>query len=587
MQPSSDRPSAARGSGGALRRYGPIAAIVAVLAVIGGAVALGGGDDDEDQTATGDTTSETGGAASEGGGEGEGGAADVQRPAGAVSWTQAEEEGLDVTFPDTCDPETGRVAIPYFYAPECFADVADNGGDTARGVTADTITVVYYSAPASDPVLDYITGPIKNDDTPEQIAETVQHFAEIFNSTYQTYGRTVEVKVLDASGGSRDEVAARADARKAVEEMGAFAVWGGPALTNAWADEIAAQGAICIGCLGGSPEFYDDRAPYVVGVGMNGQQNNVHAAEYVTKKLAGKPAEHAGDEAMHDQERVFAHLYISSSEESQKNAEQLAALLGEGGVDLAEQLPYELDPGRLPEQATSVISKLKEAGVTTVLIQADPVAPANFTQEATAQEYFPEWVVAGGTLTDTTVFGRVYDQQQWANAFGITTIAARQSPELTPGFRLHEWFFGEAPPAAETAPVLYPNPSLFFSVLQGAGPGLTAETFRDSLFSAEPRQGALTASSLSWGDHGLWEDIDVDWNGVDDATEFWWDADATGPDELQREGQGMIRYVDGGTRYLPGAWDTELSAFDEAGTVMVYEEAPADETPPDYPSPAG
>lgn len=403
---------------------------------------------------------------------------------------------------------------------------------------------------------------------------------------YQTYGRTVDVKILNASGTSQDEVAARADARKAVEEMGAFAVWGGPVLTNAWTDEIAAQGAICIGCTGGSPQFYDDRAPYVVGVTMNGQQVNVHAAEYVTKKLAGNPAEHAGDEAMQDRERVFAHLYITSSEESETNAAQLADLLDEGGVELAEQLPYELDPGRLPEQATSVISKLKSAGVTTVLLQADPVAPATFTQEATAQEYFPEWVVAGGTLVDTTVFGRVYDQQQWANAFGITTIAARQSPELNPGFRLHEWFFGEAPPAAETAPVLYPNPSLFFSVLQGAGPDLTPETFRDALFSAEPRQNAITASSLSWGDHGLWDFIDVDWSGVDDATEFWWDAEATGPDELQREGSGMIRYVEGGRRYLPGAWDTALSVFDEEGTVMVYEEAPPEETPPDYPSPA-
>jgi hypothetical protein len=568
MHPSSDQST--DGAGSPLRRYGPVVAIVAVIAVIAAVVVLGGGDDDDT------------GEAAAGAGDGGGGT----RPADAVSWSQAEEEGLDVAFPDTCDPETGRVAIPYFFAPPCFADVEDNGGATSRGVTEDTITVVYYLAPENDPVLDFITGPIANDDTPAEIAETVSNYAEMFNTMYQTYGRTIDLKILEASGSSTDEVSARADARRAVEEMGTFAVWGGPTLTNAWTDEIAALGAICIGCPGGSPQFHEDRAPYAIGVGMNAQQTNVHVAEFVSKKLAGRPAEHAGDPALHDQVRVFAHLHIRSSEESDRNADQLERLLADEGVEIAERLPYELDPGRLAEQATSMIARMKSAGVTTVLLQADPVSPANFTQEATAQEFFPEWVHAGGALTDTAVFGRLYDQEQWSNTFGVTTGSVRNRPELNPGFRLHEWFFGEPPPADETAPVLYPSPSLFFSVLQAAGPNLTPETFRDGLFSLEPRRDAITAPSLSWGDHGLWDEIDVDWNGVDDMTEWWWDAEATGEDELMREGTGLVRYVDGGRRYLPGDWTDELRAFEEEGTVTILEEPPPDETPPDYPSPA-
>ena len=31
-------------------------------------------------------------------------------------------------------------------------------------------------------------------------------------------------------------------------------------------------------------------------------------------------------------------------------------------------------------------------------------------------------------------------------------------------------------------------------------------------------------------------------------TEWWWDADATGPDAIQRDGTGMLRFVDGGAR---------------------------------------
>ena len=581
MQPSSDRPEGDDG-GSALRRYGPIVAIVAVVALVIGFLALGGDEDDQAAETVEDSTTETGDEGTE--------TTDATGAAGgAVSWSRAQDEGLDVTFPETCDEETGRVAIPYFFAAECYADVEDNGGATATGVTEDSITVVYYSAPDSDPVLDFITGPIQNDDTQAQVEETVQGFMDLFGTYYQTYGRTVDLKIVQASGTSTDEVAARADAQRAIEEHKPFAAFGGPVLTNAWADEMAAAGVVCISCgLTGSEEFREDRAPYLISIAMAGNQMNVHGAEYVAKKLAGKPAQYGGPDVV-DTERVFGHVYITSSEESERNAAQFADLLSGEGVTLAEQLSYVLDPGRLPEQATSVISKLKESGVTTVLLQGDPVGPTNLTQEATAQEYFPEWVVVGGTLVDTNTFGRVYDQQQWQHAFGVTSGAVSLAPEITPGFALYEWFHGSPPPAAETAPILFPNPSLLHSLIQAAGPDLTPETMRDALFAGEPTQSAITQPSLSWGDHGLWGALRTpnDWSGVDDATEWWWDADETGPDEIQREGTGMIRFVDGGRRYLPGDWGDALTLFDEAGTVTILDEPPAEETPPEYPSPAG
>ncbi|MDY7106994.1 MAG: ABC transporter substrate-binding protein [Actinomycetota bacterium] len=602
MQPASPDAGNGASGGNTLRRFGPVAAIAAVIVVVVGIIVFAGGGDDDDETAdsaeagqpsettAGDDTDATAGGDddTDEGGDATAEGGDAPEPVDAISWTQAQEEGLDVTFPDTCDTERGQVAIPYYYASECYADVDDNGGATHTGVTEDTISVVYYSAPDSDPVLDFIQGPIQNDDTSAQVAETVQGFADLFNDYYQTYGRTVEVHVVDASGSSTDEVAARADAQRAIEEHQPFAAWGGPALTNAWADEMAAAGVVCIGCgLTGSEEYRAERAPFLINIVMAGNQVNLHGAEYVSKKLAGQPAAFAGDPAFQETERVFGHVYITSNEESERNAEQYRTLLSERGVELTEQLSYQLDPGRLPEQATSVIAKLKESGVTTVILQADPVAPANFTQEATAQEYFPEWVVTGGTLTDTTTFGRVFDQEQWDSAFGITTGAAETAPEIDPGFALYEWYTGAPPPADETAPILYATPALFFSGLGSAGPVLTPETFRDGLFAGEPTPSGITSSSLSWGQHGLWDELELenDWSGIDDATEWWWDADATGPDELQREGTGMVRFVDGGRRYLPGSWTEELRVFEEEGSVTIIEEPPADETPPEYPRP--
>ena len=234
--------------------------------------------------------------------------------------------------------------MPYYFAPECYANVDDNGGATAPGVTADEIKVVVYIPPDVDPVLDFITGPIANDDTAAQVEETYQAFTDMFNAYMQTYGRTVTIEFLHGSGSSDDEVSARADAVKAMDEMGAFAVWGGPVLSNAWTQEIKARGGVCIGC-----PALDDQEPSVFTVAPSADQTRLFMAEYVTKKLAGKPAEFAGQDDFVSKERVFGHLWIDTgSADAQQGADDLKAMLGDEGVELAEQVGYELNPGTPP-----------------------------------------------------------------------------------------------------------------------------------------------------------------------------------------------------------------------------------------------
>jgi hypothetical protein len=564
MQPSSDQQGSAAPGGGALRRWGPIAAIVVVLAIVGGLVAFSGGDDDEPD-ATDGTTQST---------EGDGAA-----PEGALSYSQAKADGTlaDHTFPDSCDTDTGRVAMPNQFAPECFADVDDNGGATAPGVTADEIKVVVYLAPEDDPVINYITAPIKADDTNTQEAETLQVLTDMFNATYQTYGRKVVLEVLQGSGMSNDEVAARADAVKAMEEMGAFAVWGGPVLSNAWTEEIKARGGVCIGC-----PALQDAAPSVFSIVPSAAQIRQQWIEYVDKKLAGKPAAYAGDESMHTKERVFGQLYIDTGSADIKDGiDDTNVRLKDAGIELAEQIGYELNPGTLAEQASTAIARLQAAGVTTVIIGGDPIAPKTFTEVATQQGYFPEWVLNGAALQDTTGFGRTYDQRQWAHAFGISSLNARTVNGLGDSERVYQWWAGEYPPADDSIGVLWPLPATFFSGLQAAGPKLTMESFRDGLFSIAPADPAVTQQIYTYGDHGIWDD--TDYGGIDDFTELWWDPTVTGDDEIRKPGTGMYRYVDGGKRYLLGDWPEDLKVFELDGTTTVYDKLPPGEEPADVP----
>ncbi len=607
MQPSSDQPTRATSSR-SLRRYGPLVAIVVVVVLVAGALVLTSGGDDS------------------GGGGDDIGATDSFGE-GALSFSEAEEQGIEVDWPETCDTERGTVAIPNYFAPECYTWIdgdapaegdalpsgvdgassgepasvgggegalpsmaaaerqADNGGATDVGVTADTITIAYYQSPPN-PITDFLLGGFGITDTNEDGQEAMQGYVDMFNEYYETSGRTVEVVPVEGSGPPDDDVAARADAVRIDEEIGAFMVWGGPILTDAFADELAARGIPCIGCQTGEPDaFAADRAPYIITVAQSPDQARTHVVEWLSKQVAGRTAEFAGED-LQDDERVFGTLFLESDEDAAAQNQVTQDMLADEGIEVAESVAYQLDPARLQEQAAAAIARLKSAGVTSIIFSGDPIAPGTFTREATNQDYFPEWIITGSALVDTTVAARSFDQEQWSHAFGISPLAARVDPEISGSYYLYEWYTGEESPAAGTSGVILPLPQVFFAALQGVGPDLTRENWVAALLEGEATPVAVSQPSLDWGEVDGWPN--TDYHGLDNWTAIWWDAEATGPDEIRNVGQGMYQYVDGGERYFLGEWPEEdTRAFDPEGAVAFYEDAPPGEEAPDYPSPAG
>jgi hypothetical protein len=552
-----------------LRRYGPLIGIVVVVAVVAVIVIVASSGSDDD-TASTDTTSGL-----------------VSSREGVISWTQAEEQGITDTIDwgERCDTTTGRAAYPSFFAPECYAPfTGDNGGATDTGVTANSIKVIYYLTPESDPVIDFITREIQVDDTNEQVAETLRGFNEFYSQYFETYGRAIDLQFFTGTGPSDSAVSARADAIT-IANMEPFAVLGGPLLVPDFADELAARGVLCIACTPAqSSDFYIDHEPYIWGVGNNGQQAQTHSAEYITKRLAGRNAEFAGDPALQQRERKFGLIYLSTSEESEEVIREFEQNLADGGVEVAVSLVY-ASPVDLQTSAPQYIAQMKEAGVTTVMFSGDPIAPQPLTRTATEQQYRPEWYLTSTVLADTTAFARTYDQEQWSHAFGVSTLAARVDPSIQGTLFLWEWYFGTQAPSITGGATTIPNLNTLYAVVQGMGPAVSHENFRDALFAADPTQRAVSQPSLSWGEKEIWPY--PDYLGIDDATEIWWDPVATGPDEIQRNGTGMYRYVDGGRRYLPGQWpDTDPDLFVVEGSVDLYREPPPGEAPPTYPSPA-
>ena len=356
-----------------------------------------------------------------------------RRPDGAISFSQAEEQGLDVTFPETLR-HRDRTASPSRTTsrPSATPTSSRQRRRHRRGVTADTINVVVYVAPETDPILDFITAADRQrrhqragaGDRSQGYVEHVQ------GDVPDLRARRWSSSSSTARARATDEVAARADAVRAVEELGAFAVFGGPAL-----DRRLDRGAR-------RPRRHlhrllpaDHRArPVRLHAPAEPPSRTSIAPRRVRPQEAGRRARPSSPATRRCRPRSGSSA-TSTSRPSDESATERRRLRAPGsrtsGIALAEQLSYTLDPARLQEQATAIIARFKDAGVTTVDRPGRPGRPRRPSPaRRPPRSSSPSGSSAGSTLIDTTAFGRTYDQEQWAHAFGLSPLGARTDPDV-------------------------------------------------------------------------------------------------------------------------------------------------------------
>ena len=182
-------------------------------------------------------------------------------------------------------------------------------------------------------------------------------------------------------------------------------------------------------------------------------------------------------------ERVFGWIQAETETDEYKARvdaveEQLASECN--GEDDATRFTYLFDPSQAAD-ITTAIARMKEAGVTSIIISTDPLIPANITKEAAAQNYFPEWIIGPSVFADTSIFGRTFDQEQWTHALGLGLTTARAERELSDSYLVYEWYFGE-PPVVNTQATLAPGPERLARGIHLAGPNLTPESFERGMF---------------------------------------------------------------------------------------------------------
>ena len=340
-----------------VRRYGVFYAIAAALLVALVVVPAVGGGDDDDDVATGDTTDTT----AEPGGDG----AWAPATGDIAHGTGTTRDGRD------CTPGTPQLP-DLSYSPPCLPVFdGDNGGATSTGVTADTIKIVIRSFPDSPNSLEAQRRLEEAGFATQEVTEGIRdEFNEYFNETYELYGRKVEFieyesrfgdATLEAVGGGRE--GACQDATYIAEELGAFAVRAGG---GAFSECAAERGLVVF--AGGpyfSEGFFEKWSPYVYNTTMSCDRVSSHVGEYIEKRLAGKPAAHAGGD-LEGKTRTFG-TYVPDNEEYVGCSDVTRAAAEEAGIDPGLRVTYALDISKFADQANRAIVQFKAEGVTTII----------------------------------------------------------------------------------------------------------------------------------------------------------------------------------------------------------------------------
>ncbi|HUR74050.1 MAG TPA: hypothetical protein VMZ00_07225 [Sporichthya sp.] len=436
------------------------------------------------------------------------------------------------------------------YSPPCIAWPAgkENGGATYRGVSKDKIRIS-FRVPVEDikdfqSVIKDMAGE-KGDSIPQSTQadfdRTIADLVTYFERNFQLYGRKLELVQWKGKGSVFNEIvgagqeAANADAIKAAKELKIFADVS--AFTQPYADALARQQVLSIGALYLSREWFEQRQPYAWSPFPDCTSLSETIAEYLNKRVFKYPADHAGGDLKGKPRKVG--LITPDNPEYQQCANAGEKLINAAG-NQAIRYNYTLDLASLSDQANNIAAKMKKDGITTIVLACDPLTPLLLTSRMSQQNYFPEWLVAGVGLMDTSILGQLYDTAQWQHAFGLSLLGEEQPQQASYAYAAvksvdpdHEPIFG--------VDIFYYFLYQLATGIQMAGPNLTPQTFANG----------MRAYPGGTGPAGTWGYPKGSYSPYRDAREIWWD-----PNAVSAYNGAKGAYLSDDRRFKPGRWPT-------------------------------
>jgi len=520
-----------------LRGYGPLACLIVAFALMAAFVPT-----DAPQRVTVATT----GAALASGTAGSGGVSGRGAGKGVTQSTTTGGTAGTAGSTDTAQPPahssgcSGPQVTGDPYAPPCVRFHGNNGGATSRGVTANTITIAFRntSDPGFEQTLAQIGG-AQFSDTPADIQRTINGLADYFNRNFQFYGRKLKFVFYKGQGAVTNELLgggqqnASDDALKVATSIKAFGDMS--AVTEPYGDALARDKVVSFGEPYLSGQWFQARAPYAWSIATDCTQVSEASAQIAVNQLEGKPAIFAGS-ALRNKMRKIA-IIAPDNPWYQQCVANAMRIFKAAGDPTPVNIPYQLDLSTLSSQAASVISKLKADGITTVACGCDPIFPVYLTQRARQQNYYPEWSVIGVALTDQDIVGQLFDQSEWAHAFGVTYLGRTIPYQATLGYSAYRSVRHDEPAMAVN--IIYAQMYMLALGIQLAGPDLTPANFEHGMRSYPG----------GTGEFGTWGFPPGHFTPTLDGAEIYWNPHATSP----YNGKPGA-YIFSSRRYKTGHW---------------------------------
>ena len=442
-------------------------------------------------------------------------------------------------------------------------------------MTAKEVTIVAYlpseaqlsAGTASSKPVNRATGQPTNAADAIADMQKVYDYAQENFGTYQLWGRTPKLEFITASG--TDEAAQRADAVEAINlkpfmvvDMTATGTGGAPV----FASTIAAR-KIVVFSASTTATNGADQSPYRWNYGADNDAGSILTAAFLGRSLAGHKAQWAGDTELASKPRKFGLVYPTTGFDL--DAFQ-AEMKKNGGGAIADSVGYDPADPTAADQTPTLVSKLKSAGVTSVVLFANNAEIAPLMKSATAQEYSPEWVLTGFGYQEYDLFARSYDPEQSKHMFGLSVLfpAFKDIPDY---LDVYNWYWGKT------------QGNFWANGARAVHLRLHRDAVRRSdAHCAEREEGVVLRPGHGWRRHG--------YPGVPDrdsarprvcrttstpptaptARSCWYDPDTTGVAQAANlVGKGVMMYMDAGKRYSYKSFPKgEPKFFDEKGSLF-------------------
>ena len=418
-----------------------------------------------------------------------------------------------------------------------------SAGATYKNVGAAEIRIGFrqdignMSSPSEGPV------PTEASSTEDGTTRTFRVLQKYFNDRYNLCGRTLRIYQLPSGGGSGASATDGVNAAVAADEE--YHVFASYVLNWNACQELARRGLVAW-CNPVPDRYLECNNGRIWNWLSDWTKVDQIAAELTCKQLRNRTADHTDDPVLHGKPRRIGIIFIGTSSAGFHDASDIQRFYQQqcGGtfddVLVLDDTNTATDQGEAAAQQALV--KFKNEGITTILVAHSSVATGVIFADATAINYFPEWVLPSPYAVDTNTVGELEDTKHMRHAFGVTQWELPRPNVEQDCYVAYRTQDPANAPDGNVCAYIFPNLQILVSGLQAAGPIVTDKTYRDGLFALGHRY-----YPLSWSVGGGFGPGDLSY--PDDFGIVWWDPTAIAPESGN---PGAYRWVLNGKRFKVG-----------------------------------